>query len=73
MQSSLDGDGHAIGVAIIFTAKIQPDPFNKYIIILHALLAGLLQRKLASHGHLVRKGGITFDLMIGRIHEIRPR
>ena len=28
---------------------------------------------LAFHGHLVRKGGITLDLMIGRLHGTRPR
>ena len=34
---------------------------------------GLLKRRLAFHGHLVRKGGITLDLMIGRLHGNRPR
>ena len=33
----------------------------------------LLKRRLAFHGHLVRKGGITLDLMIGRLHGTRPR
>ncbi len=41
------------------------------------LLDGFLKRRLASHGHLVRKCGITLDLMIGRLHGIilkgRPR
>ncbi len=37
------------------------------------LLDGLLKMRLAFHGHLVRKGGITFDLMIGRLHGTRPR
>ena len=37
------------------------------------LLDGLLKRRLASHGHLVRKSGITLDLMIGRLHGTRPR
>ena len=37
------------------------------------LLDGLLKRRLAFHGHLVRKGGITLDLMIGRLHGTRPR
>ena len=37
------------------------------------LLDGLLKRRLAFHGHLVRKGGITLDLMIGRLHGNRPR
>ena len=37
------------------------------------LLDGLLKKRLAFHGHLVGKGGITFDLMIGRIHGTRPR
>ena len=37
------------------------------------LLDGLLKRRLAFHGHLVRKGGITFDLMIGRLYGTRPR
>ena len=37
------------------------------------LLDGLLKRRLAFHGHLVRKDGITFDLMIGRLHGTRPR
>ena len=32
------------------------------------LLDGFLKRRLAFHGHLARKGVITFDLMIGRIH-----
>ena len=35
------------------------------------LLDGL--RRLAFHGHLVRKCGITHDLMIGRLHGTRPR
>ena len=39
----------------------------------HTLLDGLLKRRLAFHGHLVRKGGITLDLMIGRLHGTRPR
>ena len=34
---------------------------------------GFLKRRLAFHGHLVRKGGITLDLMIGRLHGNRPR
>ena len=37
------------------------------------LLDGLLKRRLASHGQLVRKRGITLDLMIGRLHATRPR
>ena len=37
------------------------------------LLDGLLKRRLAFHGHLVRKDGITLDLMIGRLHGTRPR
>ena len=38
------------------------------------VLDGLLnKRRLAFHGHLVRKGGITLDLMIGRLHGTRPR
>ena len=37
------------------------------------LLDGLLKRRLAYHGHLVRKDGITLDLMIGRLHGTRPR
>ena len=37
------------------------------------LLDELLKRRLAFHGHLVRKGGITLDLMIGRLHGNRPR
>ena len=38
------------------------------------LLDGLLiKRRLAFHGHLVRKGGITLDLMIGCLHGTRPR
>ena len=37
------------------------------------LLDGLLKRRLAFHGYLVRKGGITLDLMIGRLHGTRPR
>ena len=37
------------------------------------LLDGLLKRRLAFHGHLVRKGGITLDLVIGRLHGNRPR
>ena len=32
------------------------------------LLDALHKRQLAVHGHLVRKGNITFDLMIGRIY-----
>ena len=36
------------------------------------LLDGLLKRRLAFHGHLVRKGGITLD-MIGRLRGTRPR
>ena len=39
----------------------------------HTLLDGLLKRRLAFHGHLVRKGGITLDLMIGRLHVTRRR
>ena len=37
------------------------------------LLDGLLKRRLSFHGHLVRKDGITLDLMIGRLHGTRPR
>ena len=37
------------------------------------LLDGLLKRRLAFHGHLVSNGGITLDLMIGRLHGTRPR
>ena len=37
------------------------------------LVDGLLKRRLAFHGHLVWKGGITLDLMIGRLHGTRPR
>ena len=37
------------------------------------LLDGIHERRLAFHGHLVRKGGITLDLMIGRLHGTRPR
>ena len=37
------------------------------------LLDGLLKRRLAFHGYLVRKGGITLDLMIGRLHGTIPR
>ena len=37
------------------------------------LFDGLLKRRLAFHGHLVRKYGITLDLMIGRLHGTRPR
>ena len=37
------------------------------------LLDGLLKRRLAFHGHLVRKDGITLHLMIGRLHGTRPR
>ena len=37
------------------------------------LLDGLLKRRLAFDGHLVRKDGITLDLMIGRLHGTRPR
>ena len=37
------------------------------------LLDRFLPRQVAFHGHLVRKGGITFDLMIGRLHGTRPR
>ena len=37
------------------------------------LLDGLLKRRLAFLGHLARKGGITLDLMIGRLHGTRPR
>ena len=37
------------------------------------LIDGLLKRRLAFHGHLVRKDGITLDLMIGRLHGTRPR
>ena len=36
------------------------------------LVDGLLKRRLAFHGHLVRKGGITLDPMIGRLHGTRP-
>ena len=34
---------------------------------------GLLKRRLAFHGQLVRKDGITLDLMIGCLHGARPR
>ena len=37
------------------------------------LVDGLLKRRLAFHGHLVRKDGITLDLMIGCLHGTRPR
>ena len=37
------------------------------------LLDGLLKRRLAFHGHLARKDGITLDLMIGRLHGTGPR
>ena len=37
------------------------------------LMYVLLKRRLAFHGHLVRKGGITIDLMIERRHGTRPR
>ena len=37
------------------------------------LLDGLLKIRLAFHGHIVRKCGITLDLMIGRLHGNRPR
>ena len=37
------------------------------------LLDGLIKRRLALHGHLVRKGGITLDLMIGHLHGSRAR
>ena len=37
------------------------------------LLDGLLKRRLVFYGHLVRKGGITLDLMIGRLRGTRPR
>ena len=37
------------------------------------LLDGLLKRRLAFHGHLVRKGGITLDLMIGCLHGTRSK
>ena len=38
------------------------------------LLDGLLKRRLAFHGHLVRTGGVTLDLMmIGRLRGTRPR
>ena len=37
------------------------------------LLDELLKRRVAFHGHLVRKCGITLDLMIGRLHGTRPR
>ena len=36
------------------------------------LLDGLLKRRLSVHGQLVTKGGITFDLMIGRVRGTRP-
>ena len=32
-----------------------------------------MKRRLTFHGHLVRKGGITLDLMIGRLLGTRPR
>ena len=37
------------------------------------LLDGLFKRRLAFHGYLVGKGGITLDMMIGRLHGTRPR
>ena len=37
------------------------------------LLDGLPKRRLAFHGHIIRKGGITLDLMTGCIHGTRPR
>ena len=37
------------------------------------LLDGLIMRRLAFHGHLVRKRGVTLVLMIGRLHGTRPR
>ena len=37
------------------------------------LLDGLPKRRLAFHGHLVRKDGNTLDLMIGRLHGTKPR
>ena len=37
------------------------------------LLDGILKRRLDFHGHLVRKGCITFNPMIVRIHGTRPR
>ena len=37
------------------------------------LLDGLLKSRLAFYGHLVRKCGITLDLMIGRLHGNRTR
>ena len=37
------------------------------------LLDEILIRRLAFHGHLVRKGGITLDLMIVLLHGTRPR
>ena len=37
------------------------------------LLDGFLKRRMAFHGHLVRKDGITLDLMIVRLHGTRPR
>ena len=30
-------------------------------------------RRLVLHGHLVRNGGITFDLMLGQKHGTSPR
>ena len=36
------------------------------------LIDGLIKRRLACHGHLVTKGCITLDLIIGRLHGTRP-
>ena len=35
------------------------------------ILDGLIKRRLAVHGYLVPKGGITLDLMIGCLHGTR--
>ncbi len=37
------------------------------------LLDGLLKRRLVFQAHIVRKDGITLDLMIGPLHGTRPR
>ena len=37
------------------------------------LLNGLLKSRLAFHGNLERRWGITLDLMIGLLHGTRPR
>ena len=37
------------------------------------VLDGLVKRRLAFHGHLVRKGDITLVVMIERLHGTRPK